>query len=257
MEERLVRKRSTGLNATGLRTWGMMFLVLAAAGRCLLQNQLLGATGGMEQLMEALNRENGMVIASAALVLQAVESCAAPVFCFLLVEGVQHTSNFGKYLIRVLLLALVTEIPYNLAMSGQIFDTSCRNPVFGMALSLILIYFYRTYASKSAKNIFIKVIVTIAAFLWAQMLRIESGACCIILVSVLWAFRNKPTFRNLAGCVAAVVCTLFSPFYLAAPMGFLAVYFYNGEKGSSSPVVNYLMYPVALLIIGLIGIFVM
>ena len=34
-------------------------------------------------------------------------------------------------------------------------------------------------------------------------------------------------------------------------MGFLAIHFYNGEKGESSRLVNYLFYPVTLLAIGL------
>jgi len=256
MEERLVRKKGSGLNTTGLRTWGMVFLVLAAAGKALLQNRLLDMNGTTD-LVAALNSQGGMVIATVALMLQTVEGCAIPVFAFLAVEGVLHTSDFIKYLVRVCGLALLTELPYNFAMSGKLIDLSDRNPVFSVALALILIYFYKRFAGKGFSNGAIKVLVTVAAFIWAMMLRIQHGAAFVILVAVLWAFRNKPNVRNLMGGSALMLCSLISPFYLAAPMGFLIVHFYNGEKGPSKREVHYLVYPVALLAIGLIGTFVL
>lgn len=254
MNERLVRDRSSGLNTTGLRTWGMVFLILASAGKALLQNRLLDMTGGTD-LMAALDAEGGMAIATAALILQVVEGLAIPVFCFLLVEGAVHTRNLNAYLLRVAGLAVLTEIPYNFAMAGTLFDLSSRNPVFAMALGLVLIWFYRRYEEKNAKNIAIKLLVTVCAFLWANMLGIDHGSCCVILIATLWLFRSKPSFRNLAGCCAIMVCCLLSPFYLAAPMGFMLIHFYNGEKGPSKQVFDYLVYPVALTAIGIIGLF--
>lgn len=256
MEERLVRERISGLNTTGLRTWGLVFLVLAAAGKALLQNRLLEMNGTTD-LMTALSSQNGMIIATIALVFQILEGCAIPVFAYLTVEGAVHTSDFGKYLIRVAGLALVTELPYNFAMSGKLFDLSSRNPVFAVFLALVLIYFYKRYEGKDFKNIAIKVAVTVAAFAWAMMLQIQHGSAFTVMVAVLWATRKLPNVRNLiAGCTM-MLCCLISPLYLAAPMGFLILHFYNGEKGPSRQQVHYLVYPAALLAIGLIGFFLM
>lgn len=250
--ERLVRNGSTGLNTPGLRTWGMVFLVLASAGKALLQNRLLNMTGGTD-LLAALDTSEGMLIATIALILQIVECCATPIFCFLLVEGAVHTANFNQYLLRVIGLAVLTEIPYNFAMTGKLFDLSSRNPVFAMVLGLVLIYFCRRYEGKTFKNIAIKLAIGVAAVVWAKMLSIGHGDCCVIIVAALWGFRNKPNYRTLVGCSAAVACSLLSPFYLAAPMGFMVIHFYNGEKGPSKREFNYLVYPVALLVIGFIG----
>ena len=97
--------------------------------------------------------------------------------------------------------------------------------------------------------------MVIAAILWASMLRVDSGECLIVILSVLWAFRKRPLYRNIAGTTAAVVCTLISPFYMAAAMGFLVVHFYNGEKGEGKWLVNYLAYPVLLFVVGLVAVF--
>lgn len=256
MEERLVSERSRGLNTTGLRTWGLLFLVLAAAGKALLQNRILQMNGAVD-LMAVLNAEGGMAVATVALILQAVEGCALPIFAFLAVEGAVHTSDFIKYLIRVAGLAVLTELPYNFAMSGKLVDLSDRNPVFAVALVLVLIYFYRRYEGNSVRNLLIKLAVTAAAFVWAMMLGIDHGPAFVLVSAVLWAMRNKPNLRNLVASSAMLLCCLISPFYLAAPMGFMFVHLYNGEKGPSKREIHYLVYPLALMLIGLIGFFCM
>ena len=51
--------------------------------------------------------------------LRYVGRLAFPVFCFLLVEGFSYTSNVKKYLGRIILFALISEIPVDLALTGQ------------------------------------------------------------------------------------------------------------------------------------------
>ena len=62
---------------------------------------------------------------------------------------------------------------------------------------------------------------------------------------------------GFSGVAMAAACMVVSPFYLAAAMGFLAIHFYNGEPGERNRVVNYLFYPVCLLVIGLAAMYVL
>ena len=41
---------------------------------------------------------------------------AFPLFAFLLIEGFVHTGNLKKYMLRMLIFACISEIPYDLAM---------------------------------------------------------------------------------------------------------------------------------------------
>lgn len=253
--ERLAQRKNNGVNANALRGWAFMFLTLGVIGRGVIQHHVLGA--GLISSQDLLNTmsadPNAMTLATVSLIFQALETCAVPIFALLTMEAVVHTSDFQAYFTRVLGLALVCEIPHNLVFGSKLFYFSSRNPVFGVVLSVIMLYFFRRYAGRDLKNVLIKIVVTAAAFLWCQMLKVEFGAALVLIVATLWIFRKKTLYRNFAGALVTVICSTFSPFFLAAPMGFLAVFFYNEEKGTTSRRTNYLAYPMILVLAAAAG----
>lgn len=244
-----------GFSGNALRAWGFSFLLLGIAGQSIIQNQILGlGSVTPQQLLEAMDADPAMMsLATVALIFQAIQTCATPLFAFLLTEGLLHTSNKTNYLIRVALVAAASELPYNLAMNGTLLDLSSRNPAFGLVLSMVMILLYERFEEKKLVNTLIKAVITFAAILWAKMLGIHDGNCMVLLCATFWGFRNKPNYRNMAACAAACLCSLFSTFYLASPMAVMALYMYNGEPGERNQKVNYAAYPVALLCFGLIA----
>lgn len=59
---------------------------------------------------------------------------AFPIYCYALVKGHIHTSSRPKYLLRLLIIALLAQIPYNLAL-----DPEGWNVVFTLLLSAIVL----------------------------------------------------------------------------------------------------------------------
>ena len=253
--ERLRTERPKGLTAAGIRKWGMLFLALGIFGRSVLLNRYLGIdTMTSDQLLQAMNTgSHVMTVVTIALITQFVEACGVPLFCFLLSEGMAHTANASKYLCRVFGVAVLSELPYNFAMTGNLLDVSSRNPVFGILMAGILLYLYRRYSDKTLINLLLKAAFTVAALFWASLLRIENGFICVFLSAVFWGFRKKPNIRNLMGGIAAMLCSFFSIFFMVAPMGMMVLHFYNGEKGEDKRIVSYLFYPVVLVVIGIAG----
>lgn len=247
--ERLDNTRPSGLHTGKLRVWGMVFALAGIISRSILQNQVLGiGIRSTQELMAFLQTsDTAMAIAAIALVLQAMETVAVPIFVFLLAEGCRHTSDWKKYLLRVAGLALLTEIPYDLAMNQKVLEFGSQNPVFGLVLCMVLLYLFEHFSGKKL----IYVIIVLAGVAWAYILKVDHGFAMILMVCVIRAFRNKHMLLGFSGMAVAALCIGISPFYLAAPMGFLIIHFYNGERGESSRVVNYLFYPVMLLVIGL------
>ena len=250
----LVRENK-GFSGNGIRILGILCLAFGVAGKCLIQNRILGmANTTTNQLLALLNQKPELMgAATAALVLQMIYCCAVPVFAFLLVEGFCHTSNYRNYLLRVLGVAALSELPYNLAMGDSLLVPGSRNPVFALVICLVVLYFYRRYTEKTGRNLAIKALVTLAAVIWIGMLRIDDGLAILVLTAVIWALRDKPNYRTLGSCVAAIACTLISPYFALAPMPLIATHFYNEEKGNTNRVFAYLAYPAILLAVMLAG----
>lgn len=254
--ERLSEHRNTsGLSGNTLRMWGFAMLAAGVAGRSIIQNRIFGlGTVTTAQLLTMMEQEPGaMYLASIALVLQAVEACAVCVFAFLLTEGFRHTRDLKAYALRVAGIAVLSEIPYNIAVCGKWLDLTTRNPVFGLLIAMAMLWFFRKYEGFRPMDILYKVVAFIGAVLWSLAFGIESGVCLMPIVAALWAFRNKGQLRSFAGATAAVLCSMISPFYMATPMVFMLMHFYNGEKGEPNKAFNYLFYPVCLIAFAVIG----
>ncbi len=250
-------RRPSGLTGNALRMWGMFLLAASIAGRSIIQNRIFGignVTG--EELLAIMDQDpRTMYLAAIALVLQAGEACAVGVYAFLLTEGMRYTSDFKRYFLRILSVAVISEIPYNFAVYGEWLNLSSRNPVFGLVLTMVMLWFYKRYPGFTVNNVIFKLAATVGALLWSSILSVNSGVCVVIISAALWAFQKKPQLRVFAGAMAAILCSVISPFYMIAPVAFLLLHFYNGEKGETNPTVNYLSYPVLLVVIALVGMF--
>lgn len=252
-----LRPKPRGLSGAGLRYFGLACLALGIAGRCLIQNRMLNmANISAQELLTLLEKDpNMMSAATVALVLQVIYYCAVPLFAFLLVEGFCHTGNYKNYLLRVLAMSVAAEIPYNLAMGGELWVTGSRNPAFALALGLVMLYFYRRYSEKSAANFLLKAVITLMGILWVGMLRIEDGVVVLVMTGVIWFLRKLPNFRTLGGCAAAVASTMISPYYALMPMSLIATHFYNEERGTMNRFLEYAAYPLLLLAVALAGMY--
>lgn len=247
--EQLRENHTGGLGSGALRALGLIFLAGGVFARCLIQRKMLGVgTLSAEALLAMMEDTQAFWLATSSLLLQALEACAIPIFALLLVEGFEHTSSLGRYFLRLLAAAVLSEIPYDLAMSGKVVNLQAQNPMFGLVIALAALYLFRYLRVRSAKHTALKIVIALAGLLWPLMLNVEYGIGMVAAALVLWVLRGKPLLRNLCGIAAMAVCSLFSPFLLASSLGFLAVHFYNGQRGDGeNRYLRYGFYPALLL----------
>lgn len=62
---------------------------------------------------------------------------AFPIFAFMAVEGYFHTRSFKKYILRMLLFAVLSEIPFDLMYGGTWFYPVHQNVLWTFLLSLL------------------------------------------------------------------------------------------------------------------------
>ena len=229
----------SGIGTRGLFRWGMAFAICGVVSGAIQQGILGGLTG--KALLTAMEADPGMMTAAtAALLLQALEACAVPVFACLIATGEVR-------ILPLAIVAVVSEIPFDLLCYGRPFAMAGQNPVMGLVIAGILIYFFRRYPGTDGQSLLIKAAVLGAGLVWCGMLRVKDGSFVLIVTAILWALRNRPLWRNFAGVTAGVLCSLLSPFYLASPLGFLLIHFQREDREIPG-FWGWLAYPAALLL---------
>ena len=256
--EKIKNPEEKGLSKNQVLFWGLIFLLAGMISRGVLQTRVLqiGGLTGMQLLQLLSDSGSAMATATAALVMQALETCAIPIFAFFLVEGYEKSQSRKKLLLYLLITAAASEIPYNFVMAGTFLHTASRNPVIAMLIGVAVLYFFHRYSEKSFKNVLVRSAIGIAAVLWTVMLNVDHGPALLIVMMVMWTLRKKKHMLSLVGGVAAAACMLISPFYIVSIMGILPVHLCREETSEEMKIFPYLSYPLLLLAVCLLSNFI-
>ncbi len=163
-----------------------------------------------------------------------------PIYCFLLVEGAFHSRNLLKYSARLLLFALISEIPFDLTFRNTFFDFSHQNTFFTLLLGLIGIMLLKR-----------KGIIRWLSFLLplvAELLRTDYGGYGVLVIllfyilheNVVWkmTFFGLLSYLNYRDSVKLYACLAIVP-----------LLFYNGKRGYNIKYAFYVFYPLHLMVL--------
>ncbi|MBQ9118449.1 MAG: hypothetical protein IJY09_00125 [Lachnospiraceae bacterium] len=232
-----------------LKVIAAVMTIIGTVGVAILQNGVMNLDGySTESLLEAMKTDSDVMGMSTLIVVcSGIASLALPMYVLQLIEGYRHTASYKNYLLRIGALAVISEVPYDLAMKDAWFTMDSQNPVFGLLIALLMIYFL-DYVSEVPKfrGVMLKFFIVVAAVLWTVLFSIQSGLVLILVTAVMWIFAGNGMFTTF---MAASVSILRFP----APFGFIFNHFYNGEKGAGSRKLFYVLYPLQLLVLGLVG----
>ena len=236
-----------------LKLIAFAFTCVGTYGIAILQNSIMGIDSYSAQTLLAAFNADAAVFGQATSVLLCSGVCAfsIPIYAKILIEGYKNTSSVKNYLIGILILAIASEIPYDLAIGASFFDMTSQNPAFGMVIALVMLWIFKIFDEiTGAKAVILKLVIIASAMLWTFLLGVNYGPGFVLLVAVLWLLEGKGIITIIAGILASMV-------YFPAPIGFVFNHFYNGEKGDGKREWFYVLYPVHFLIFGIISMYVL
>lgn len=233
-----------------------MFIDHVAAG---IGGRVLWKTGYMELALAGdvsgvmeWQMEHGMLLVVYT-IMRMIGRLGFPIFCFLLIEGFAHTRDVKKYAVRLGAFALISEIPFDLAFSGEVLEFTYQNVFFTLFLGLLTLICLAKIeeAHMNARmnivaRIFASVGVVLVFSVIAELLQTDYAAIGVLCIVAIYLFRKKKVAQIVAGCVA--FC-----WELTAPLAFIPIGFYNGERGMKLKYFFYAFYPAHLLLVYIVA----
>ena len=174
---------------------------------------------------------------------------AFPVYAYCLAEGFRYTSDYRRYLGRLALFAILSEIPFDLAFYGVPFSFAHQNVFFTLTLGLILLWVLERFREQ--------LLLCAGAFVvlcfLAQALHMDYGAGGLLMVFAFYLAQQGTSpwigwgifvFINLFGYAGGV--------QWAAILALLPIGLYSGKAGKKKQRFFYWIYPLHLLLLWVI-----
>ena len=166
---------------------------------------------------------------------------AFPIFCFLLVEGFLHTHDVKKYLSRMLVFALLSEIPYDWALNHPGFTH--QNVYWTLLIGLLVLWCVSMYEGA----IPVQLAIMAGGMLLASAMKTDYSYKGVFLIELLYVLKSTRIFQCLCGGAFVLYENWPTPF------AFLPVLLYNGKRGRQMKYFFYAFYPGHLIVLGVIN----
>lgn len=165
---------------------------------------------------------------------------AFPIFCFLIVEGYHHTSNVQRYARRLFMFALISEIPFNLGVNQTWLDFDHQNVFFTLLAGLLAIWGWERLDGRFQRLSAVAVLIIVP-----ELLHTDYGAYGVVMILLLHWLRPNRLLQVAVGALINLA-------QMTAPLAFIPIYFYNGQKGRGNAKWLYWFYPVHILVLALL-----
>lgn len=197
-------------------------------------------------------------------ILRIIGRIAFPIFAFQISVGYTHTHDKRKYTLRMLLLALVSQLPYLFFRHISGYPEWLANVGFTFFIALICLQVIDLYQQKKNFSILLLLLpLMIAGYLF----KVEYSFYGILLVIIFYLFplqkSEKNYFQNIVLLtiffvyITAIYIVLFhiDVIQYYSLIALIPILLYNGKKGANLKYVFYIFYPLHLLILGMINYF--
>ena len=196
---------------------------------------------------------------------------AFPIFAFMAVEGYFHTRSFKKYILRMLLFAVLSEIPFDLMYGGTWFYPVHQNVLWTFLLSLLGVWLMEQVRKKGKTWMYLLVCVLVvpAGLVLGTLCMVDYYGVGVLTVFVFYFLHGRKWWCFLGQLAALywlnveLLGGLMYPVQLfgmefelcqqgRALLALIPIWLYRGRQGYHSKPFQYLcyaFYPVHMLLL--------
>ena len=201
-------------------------------------------------------------------ILRGIGRLSFPIFAFMLVEGYFHTKDIKKYISRLFIFALISEIPFDLMNRGTL-TMGYNNVLWTLLIGLILICiseFIRTHFS-DCYYVSIPVILYLS-YMICPYLHLDYGFAGVWTVLAFYYFRGNKLWNYVGQFICMLVLNGFLinsrdivlfgfdvHLQIFGVLSLLFIWLYKGKQGYHAKWfkhLNYWFYPVHQLILAIL-----
>ena len=186
------------------------------------------------------------------LLFQGIGRIAFPIVAFLMAEKYFHTKNREKYLSVVVILAIISEVPYDLCLSGKLCDLEHQNMFFTLALGFSAMMLFEKSLKCLKKNKVLKNVVAIlsvvACMSIANYIHADYSASGVLLMFIFFITSTLTLCRD----IPFVIWVVKGITQITAILDVVLFHLYNGTNGYDSKLIRIgfcLFYPMHLLVL--------
>ena len=181
---------------------------------------------------------------------------AMPIFAFCITEGYIHTRDKKKYLLRMGIFALISEVPFDLAFDGKI-GFSHQNIMLSFFISIVALMLFdlirgakiETKGRYSVWRTILGILVVIVMAVIAMLAKADYTMFAVGSVFMFYVFKDvNPFVRPIPG-VAFLAVTRTIGYYCTTGLSIIPLLLYNGKKGKGLKWLFYVFYPGHLLLL--------
>lgn len=230
----------------------------------------------------------GYIVFGKVSFLNCIGRLAFPIFAFQISEGYSHTRNLKKYFVRLLIFAVISQIPYTLFISTYRENIFYPNIFFTLILGLLSITIYENFKKKNKNllennhclqipkeqrnykisiqyyfNAFLGVFIPLVIMFLSELLHFDYGFFGVALIFLFHIFKNKKLLINILYILLVSIdyiikiieypTYIYLRFYIFTLIPIIFINLYNEKKGKDSKYFLYFFYPLHLILLYLLS----
>lgn len=196
---------------------------------------------------------------------RAVGRIAFILFAFMASEGFRYTRSKKNYLMRLAVFALISEVPFDLAINNSLFAMNSQNVYWTLFLGVLALHLLEKWKDWPI----LPVLGVFACCVAASWLKTDYMFMGVLLIVTFYLCRSSFWYQFAAGSVviylgmvmlyvvrywgsgiSLIVYMQASMSELYGLLAFIFIYYYNGKKGRQLPkAFYYWFYPLHLLLL--------